>query len=545
MQAPRMGQPDSAGPITDASPAPVRFPPDGTRTLALKYLEFNKLIARPSSLTLAKVACAAAFDLAAENVMLQVQIGDAWFEVLEDAWNTAALTKSDPSIIRVSVARNVTKRGRDELCGSDSESDSKPARRHTSTPSGPWPTRPPPVVNISISSEDLNDSNFPIDMVRDPNTTIREIEGTLRTLVPQPLFRDRSSPERRLYHGEKRVNTDCPLRYLLDDDVLFSERHLRLVLCHSMQIFVKGLNGKTVAVDARPSDTMRSFKKKLQQWMGFIPTTEQRLIFGGRQLDDNLTFSDYNIQKESTLHLTLRLKGDKPVIYLFPPSPIAHATVKLSLSPDWTFSALYPLAPITPTKSGGTSTTWTVSANSNGELTELTTGTKFSYLFWEAHTVNNLPLSPPLLAFDKSPHPSCPAFNPNLAALTPENSILLPFPDLLPYLDATLSSLTLHTSARNDFITYWIPFFVNLHESGKKIALRFIAQEPYEQAAKLEVEPAPDVVTRVFMLFKGAETEDAWSEKEFDWREVVGVKEGAEDVGKFRVLEWGGMEVHA
>ena len=76
------------------------------------------------------------------------------------------------------------------------------------------------------------------------------------------------------------------------------------------------------------------------------------------------------------------MKGGKPVIYLFPPSPLPSVNVALSLVPEWTFSALYPLAPITCTKYGGFSTTWTVSAASDGTYVELSTGTPLSYLFW-------------------------------------------------------------------------------------------------------------------------------------------------------------------
>mmetsp|Transcript_24344 Transcript_24344/g.59604 ORF Transcript_24344/g.59604 Transcript_24344/m.59604 type:complete len:326 (-) Transcript_24344:35-1012(-) len=111
--------------------------------------------------------------------------------------------------------------------------------------------------------------------------------------------------QRLIFGGQQLQDSKTLDDYDVGDDATL---HLVLRLRGGMQLFVKTLTGKTVSIEVEEGESIEDVKAKISEKEG-IPPEQQRLIFGGQQLQDSKTLDDYDVGDDATLHLVLRLRG--------------------------------------------------------------------------------------------------------------------------------------------------------------------------------------------------------------------------------------------
>ncbi|GKT61810.1 ubiquitin family protein [Colletotrichum tofieldiae] len=282
--------------------------------------------------------------------------------------------------------------------------------------------------------------------------------------------------------------------------------------------------------------TVVELKEAIAHEGGFI-VEHQRLIFQGKMLEDDKSLSHYSIKDCDVVHSVSKLRGGKPAIYLMSPTTLKDVSVHVTLSHHWEITTTYPLIEKPTDELHAAS--WRVSVRPDGILSDFTTGIECSYLFWEADALADLSC-----ADTSREYP----FNPRNPRIHLANNIVLPFADFIPYLDRALASLTLTPGMRTDFIVYWLPNFQKIRDRGLDISFAFIPQTAFEKVAKLNIDPQPMTVARVFLVFDGVArggTMDLADVEAIDWATRIGINvAGMEDQASFRVLEWGGMEAN-
>eukprot|EP01029_Cantina_marsupialis_P000558 TRINITY_DN10401_c0_g1_i2.p1 TRINITY_DN10401_c0_g1~~TRINITY_DN10401_c0_g1_i2.p1 ORF type:complete len:330 (+),score=115.19 TRINITY_DN10401_c0_g1_i2:52-990(+) len=277
----------------------------------------------------------------------------------------------------------------------------------------------------------------------------------------------------------------------------------------SFPIVLITLTGKFFHLKVSSEMYTEELKELIQDKHGF-PMDQQRLIFAGEQLEDSKSISDYGIIEGSILNLVLTLRGGKPVVVFHPTEDMDEVITTVNLSNEWNFSSIYPAADEGDMKK---EICWKTNVDVTGMVTSCKTGRAYPYLFWEADTINGSE------AFFKQ------------RMNDQELRFCISSNDVADWLDITLTRLGLDIRERCDMITYWLGELL-AHPFNK---ITFMNASTYNELAPLTVEPKPQEIRRVFMMFEGCE-------------EMVNVNGPLEvpEVSKcdgFHVTEWGGMNV--
>ena len=264
---------------------------------------------------------------------------------------------------------------------------------------------------------------------------------------------------------------------------------------NKIQIFIKELSGRHYPLFVTQFMTIQDVKKEICKKTGTKPC-HQSLIFADKQLEDGNNLYDYSIVNDCTVHMILRLRGRKPVIYLYPENDNSNISVNIHMNKDdGEITSIYPVI------KGNDKNTWIVKANQNGEI--FYNNRKHYYLFWEC------------------------LFNKEFVI---DEGFVINGQKCYEFFEEKLQYLGLNEREANDFITYWCPKM----EHSKYVAIKF-QDEDYDKRVPLTVEPKPDSIKRIFMTFKLLDEQISIPAQNLEKFKI-------EERKGFFVLEWGGAQ---
>ncbi|XP_030646898.1 polyubiquitin-like [Chanos chanos] len=141
-----------------------------------------------------------------------------------------------------------------------------------------------------------------------PNTSV----GQLKSLIQQHVINEPPSRQKLSIKNGHVINLDNDCKSVSEYGLTSGSVVMLLILTNPapVQVFLRNEKGQTHTYDISPGETVSRFKQKVYN-KERVPVDQQRLVYGGRQLEDERKLEDYHIGAGCTIDMTLRLRGGR------------------------------------------------------------------------------------------------------------------------------------------------------------------------------------------------------------------------------------------